>query len=151
MGGFCLLVELHRIGSMPAACTAGLFSVEAKPDFFVKKHWIHQDYQISQFDLPHLTRQAGPAKEALDNLYRCQQVSWLYCSNWINYLNVIMLRMKLDSSILIRKGSDFTILHVFIFITDCWDNSIVHVFAVWMSRSIYFSLSNVLFLGADNS
>ena len=26
MGGFCLLVELHREGSVPAACAAGLFS-----------------------------------------------------------------------------------------------------------------------------
>ena len=25
MGGFCLLVELHREGSAPAACAAGLF------------------------------------------------------------------------------------------------------------------------------
>ena len=25
MGGFCLLVELHREGSVPAACAAGLF------------------------------------------------------------------------------------------------------------------------------
>ena len=24
MGGFCLLVELHRVGSAPAACAAGL-------------------------------------------------------------------------------------------------------------------------------
>ena len=30
MGGFCLLVELHREGSAPAACTAGLFSLMLK-------------------------------------------------------------------------------------------------------------------------
>ena len=28
MGGFCLLVELHREGSAPAACAAGLFLKE---------------------------------------------------------------------------------------------------------------------------
>ena len=26
MGGFCLLVELHREGSVPAACAVGLFN-----------------------------------------------------------------------------------------------------------------------------
>ena len=26
MGGFCLLLELHREGSAPAACVAGLFN-----------------------------------------------------------------------------------------------------------------------------
>ena len=26
MGGFCLLMELHRKGSAPAACAAGLFN-----------------------------------------------------------------------------------------------------------------------------
>ena len=28
MGRFCLLVELHREGSAPAACAAGLFSCQ---------------------------------------------------------------------------------------------------------------------------
>ena len=30
MGGFCLLVELHREGSAPAACAAGLLHNQLK-------------------------------------------------------------------------------------------------------------------------
>ena len=43
MGGFCLLVELHREGSAPAACAAGLFQNEPiyqKPFFSeIKSAW----------------------------------------------------------------------------------------------------------------